>query len=95
MKLALLEIAPELAEEAFAILRDAGALILGSVEAAPVLRVVVSHELLPPECEPDAKRPTPVVLMNVKPHGDPAERRYRLEGFHLNPWAALRQLRTA
>ena len=85
MKLALVEIAPELAAEAFTVLRDASALILGSQDAAPNLRIVVSHELLPPECETDPRRPTPVVLMHVKADDD---RRLRLAGFTLNPWAA-------
>lgn len=85
MKLALVEIAPELAAEAFAVLRDSGALVLGSQDAAPNLRIVVSHELLPPECEPDPRRSTPVVLMTVKAEPD---RALRLVGFALNPWAA-------
>ena len=70
---------------AFAVLRESGALVLGSQDAQPNLRIVVSHELLPPECELDPRRPTPVVLMTVK--ADP-DRALRLTGFTLNPWAA-------
>lgn len=70
-------------------LRDAGALVLGSQDSAPALRIVISHEALPAECEPDPRRPTPVVLMNVKAEDDGAgARRYRLVGFTINPWAA-------
>ncbi len=85
MKIALLEIAPELAAEAFAVLRDAGAVVLGSQDAAPNLRIVVSHDGLPPECEPKAGRPTPVALMDVRAD-DTAK--LRLAGFRLNPYAA-------
>lgn len=85
MKLAILEIAPELAAEAFAVLRDAGALVLGSQDSAPVLRIVVSHDQLPAECAPGRGRPTRVVMMTVKSDED---RRLKLVGFQLNPWAA-------
>jgi len=86
MKIGILEIAPELAVEAFQVLRDSGALVLGSTESGPALRVVVSHELLPPECAPDPRKPTPIVMMSVRSSDE--EGRHRLTGFSLNPWAA-------
>jgi len=88
MKHAILEIAPELAPEAFALLRDSGAVILGTTESSPVLRVVVSHELLPPECEPGPRWLIPVVMMIVKSEPGEAGQRHRLAEFKLNPWAA-------
>ena len=85
MKMALLDIAPELAAEAFAVLRDAGAIVLGSIDAQPNLRVVVSHPDLPADCEADGKHPSPVVMMTVVVD---SERRHKLDGFQINPWAA-------
>ena len=91
MKIALVEIAPELAAEAFAVLREAGALVLGSLDAQPHLRVVISHADLPVECGPGRgasyRRDLPPhpVLMHVK--ADEAGK-LRLAGFQINPYVA-------
>lgn len=86
MKLGVLDIAPELAAEAFGVLRDCGAVVLGSLEAQPNLRIVVSHPELPADCERDDKKPIPVVRMIVKTADE--GRRLQLLNFQLDPWAA-------
>ncbi len=91
MKLAILEFPPELAAEAFTVLRDAGADILGSLDAQPNLRIVLSHPDLPADCAHDDAKPIPVVRMTVADTGTPG--RLKLVGFTLNPWAARRPRR--
>ena len=86
MKLAILEFPPELAAEAFAVLRDAGADVLGSLDAQPNLRIVLTHPDLPADCAQDDTKPIPVVRMQVAATETPG--RLKLAAFTVNPWAA-------
>jgi hypothetical protein len=88
MKVGVLEIAPELAAEAFAMLRDEGAVVLGTLDASPALRIVLTHPALPDECERAAGEPPVPVRLAVRV--DEAKR-VRLDRFYIDPWSARRK----
>jgi hypothetical protein len=88
MKIAVLEIAPEVAVETLTALRDSGTIILGSEPSSPALRLVISDERLPVECEHDPKKPVPVVRVHIAVEQNADRRAFRTDKFSLDVWAS-------